>query len=223
MAVTPWVSQLHGGGRVGDAGAVVRQALWIGVCGGATLAVLLQYVEPVFRLLGVDERARYSAAWLATVQAVFYVPPIFTIDAASADRGRRELMRDSCGDSHEAWPSVDRGDSHQNGATRGQPLATRGQPLGTGQPLGQPSMGTQSLYSSQNRQVALHVLREALTDSVARRVAAARRRPRFDFLRGTMSRIPQLTAQPRTNGPQLNRPAAAAPFDEHAVANSRRL
>ena len=51
-------------------------------------------------------------------------------------------------------------DSHQNGATRGQPL-------GTGQPLGQPSMETQSLYSSQNRQVALHVLREALTESVA--------------------------------------------------------
>ena len=122
----------------------------------------------------------------------------------------------SCGDSHEAWPSVDRGDSHQNGATRGQPL-------GTGQPLGQPSMWTQSLYSSQNRQVALHVLREALTESVARRVAAARRCPRFDFLRGTMSRIPQLTAQPKTNGPQLNRPAASAPFDEHVVANSRRL
>ena len=57
MAVTPSVSQLHGAGRVGAAGAVVRQALWIGVCGGATLAVLLQYVEPVFRLLGVDERA----------------------------------------------------------------------------------------------------------------------------------------------------------------------
>ena len=57
MAVTPSVSQLHGAGRVEAAGAVVRQALWIGVCGGAILAVLLQYVTPVFRLLGVDERA----------------------------------------------------------------------------------------------------------------------------------------------------------------------
>ena len=36
MAVTPSVSQLHGAGRIADTGAVVRQALWIGVCGGAT-------------------------------------------------------------------------------------------------------------------------------------------------------------------------------------------
>ncbi len=57
MAVTPWVSQLHGAGRIGDIGAVVRQALWIAVCGGAMVAVLLQYVEPAYRLLGVDERA----------------------------------------------------------------------------------------------------------------------------------------------------------------------
>ena len=55
MAVTPWVSQLHGAG--GIAGAVVRQALWIAVCGGATVAVLLQNVEPAYHLLGVDERA----------------------------------------------------------------------------------------------------------------------------------------------------------------------
>ena len=57
MAVTPSVSQLHGAGRIADAGAVVRQALWIAVCGGAMVAVLLQYVEPAYRLLGVDERA----------------------------------------------------------------------------------------------------------------------------------------------------------------------
>ena len=57
MAVTPWVSQLHGAGRIGDIGVVVRQALWIAACGGAMVAVLLQYVEPAYRLLGVDERA----------------------------------------------------------------------------------------------------------------------------------------------------------------------
>ena len=62
MAVTPSVSQLHGAGRAGDAGAVVRQALWIAVCGGATVAVLLRNVEPVYRLLGVDERAIPVAA-----------------------------------------------------------------------------------------------------------------------------------------------------------------
>ena len=57
MAVTPSVSQLHGVGRAGDSGAVVRQALWIAVGGGATVAALPQYVEPAYRLLGVDERA----------------------------------------------------------------------------------------------------------------------------------------------------------------------
>jgi len=62
MAVTPSVSQLHGAGRGGDAGAVVRQALWIGVCGGVIVAVLMQNVEPVYRVLGVDERAIPVAA-----------------------------------------------------------------------------------------------------------------------------------------------------------------
>ena len=57
MAVTPSVSQLHGAGRIGAAGSVVRQALWIGVCGGVALTLLLQHVEPAYRLLGVDERA----------------------------------------------------------------------------------------------------------------------------------------------------------------------
>ena len=57
MAVTPSVSQLRGAGQIGAAGAVVRQALWIAVSGGIALAILLQNVEPVYRLLGVDERA----------------------------------------------------------------------------------------------------------------------------------------------------------------------
>ncbi len=35
----------------------MSQALWIGVCGGAALAVLLQFVAPVFHLLGIDARA----------------------------------------------------------------------------------------------------------------------------------------------------------------------
>ena len=62
MAVTPSVSQLRGAGRAGDSGAVVRQALWIAVCGGAVVAVLLQNVAPAYRLLGVDERAIPVAA-----------------------------------------------------------------------------------------------------------------------------------------------------------------
>ena len=35
----------------------MRQALWIAVSGGIALALLLQNAEPVYRLLGVDERA----------------------------------------------------------------------------------------------------------------------------------------------------------------------
>ena len=57
MAVTPLVSQLNGAGKLGAAGAVVRQALWIALFGGVALAALLQNVAPVYRLLGVDERA----------------------------------------------------------------------------------------------------------------------------------------------------------------------
>ena len=57
MSVTPSVSQLHGAGQVDRAGAVVRQALWIAVGGGVGITVLLQNVEPAYRLLGVDERA----------------------------------------------------------------------------------------------------------------------------------------------------------------------
>ena len=57
MAVTPSVSQLRGAGQIGAADAVVRQALWIALSGGVALAILLQNVEPVYRLLGVDERA----------------------------------------------------------------------------------------------------------------------------------------------------------------------
>ena len=57
MAVTPSVSQLHGAGRLSEAGAVVRQALWIAVCGGALLVVAMHHMEPLYRLAGVDERA----------------------------------------------------------------------------------------------------------------------------------------------------------------------
>ena len=39
MAVTRSVSQLHGAGRVVETGAVVRQAIWIAVCGGCVPAI----------------------------------------------------------------------------------------------------------------------------------------------------------------------------------------
>ncbi len=57
MAVTPSVSQLHGAGRVAEAGAVVRQALWIAVVGGVALTLLLYNAEPIYRWFKVDEQA----------------------------------------------------------------------------------------------------------------------------------------------------------------------
>ena len=57
MSVTPSVSQLHGAGRVAEAGSVVRQALWIAVLGGTATVVALHHAEPVYRWLGVDEQA----------------------------------------------------------------------------------------------------------------------------------------------------------------------
>ena len=57
MAVTPSVSQLHGAGRLAEAGTVVRQALWIAVIGGAVVVAALRHAEPVYRALGVDPEA----------------------------------------------------------------------------------------------------------------------------------------------------------------------
>ena len=57
MAVTPSVSQLHGAGRLAEAGTVVRQALWIAVVGGAVVVAALRHAEPVYQALGVDASA----------------------------------------------------------------------------------------------------------------------------------------------------------------------
>ena len=56
MAVAPTVSQLHGAGRTGEAGAHVRQALWVAVSGGVLVTIALHHAEPLYRLVGVDER-----------------------------------------------------------------------------------------------------------------------------------------------------------------------
>ena len=57
MAITPTVSQLHGGGRVREAGAVVRQALWIALFCGLTMIILLYNLEPMYHFVGVDPLA----------------------------------------------------------------------------------------------------------------------------------------------------------------------
>ena len=54
MAVTPTVSQLHGGGRVREAGAPVRQALWIAFFSGIVMIFLLRNIEPLYHFVGVD-------------------------------------------------------------------------------------------------------------------------------------------------------------------------
>ena len=57
MSVTPTVSQMHGAGQAGEAGAVVRQALWIALIGGLLLATLMQFGAAGYALLGVDPAA----------------------------------------------------------------------------------------------------------------------------------------------------------------------
>jgi MATE family multidrug resistance protein len=57
MAVTPTIAQLHGAGRSGEMGEVVRQALWIALPAGVLLVVLFNNVEPAYHWIGVDARA----------------------------------------------------------------------------------------------------------------------------------------------------------------------
>ncbi len=74
MAVTPSVSQLNGAGRVGDAGAVVRQALWIALCGGLVVTLLLRNAEPAYRFFGVDEQAIPVAVGYLSTASLGLVP-----------------------------------------------------------------------------------------------------------------------------------------------------
>ena len=74
MAVTPSVSQLRGAGRLGDAGAVVRQALWIAVVGGALVVVALRNAEPVYRWFGVDAAAVPVAVAYLDAASIGLVP-----------------------------------------------------------------------------------------------------------------------------------------------------
>ena len=54
QAITPTVSQLNGARNYKEIGAVIRQGLWLAVTGGLMLVVLLNNVEPVYRLMRVD-------------------------------------------------------------------------------------------------------------------------------------------------------------------------
>ena len=74
MAVTPSVSQLNGAGRIAEAGAVVRQALWIALGGGLALTLLLRNAEPAYRLFGVDEQAIPVAVGYLAAASLGLVP-----------------------------------------------------------------------------------------------------------------------------------------------------
>ena len=67
MRVTPLVSQMHGAGREAEAGAVVRQALWIALGGGLVLVAAMQFGETAYRLIGVDLAAIPVAAYLSAM------------------------------------------------------------------------------------------------------------------------------------------------------------
>jgi MATE family multidrug resistance protein len=57
MSLTPTVSQLHGARREGEAGEVVRQALYIALIGGSAMGIFLNHVEPFYEAIGVDPLA----------------------------------------------------------------------------------------------------------------------------------------------------------------------
>lgn len=74
MAVAPTVSQLHGAGRTGEAGAHVRQALWVAVFGGAVVTALLHHAEPLYHAFGVDPRGVPVAAAYLEATSLGLVP-----------------------------------------------------------------------------------------------------------------------------------------------------
>jgi len=57
LSATPVIAQLHGAGRIGEVGAVVRQAAWLAL--GATVGVILlvQNAEIAYRVVGADPAA----------------------------------------------------------------------------------------------------------------------------------------------------------------------
>ena len=74
MALTPTVSQLRGGGRVGETGAVARQAMWIALAGSFIAIVVLLQAEFLFRIVGVDPLAIPIAVDFLTIQCIAVLP-----------------------------------------------------------------------------------------------------------------------------------------------------
>jgi MATE family multidrug resistance protein len=74
MAVTPIVAQLRGANNVGDAGAPLRQGLWIALATSLLTAVIVSNAEGLFRVAGVDDEvARVAMGYLRS--AAWGLPP----------------------------------------------------------------------------------------------------------------------------------------------------
>lgn len=54
QAITPTISQLNGARAYTHIGAVIRQGLWIAVCGGLIVSLLLNNIAPVYGWMNVD-------------------------------------------------------------------------------------------------------------------------------------------------------------------------
>ena len=74
MSVTPLVSQMHGAGREEEAGAVVRQALWIALAGALLLVGAMQFGAAGYRLIGVDPAAIPVASAYLSAMSFGLVP-----------------------------------------------------------------------------------------------------------------------------------------------------
>ena len=74
MALTPTVSQLRGGGRISETGAVARQAMWIALV-GAVLAIAVLFNSRIFfDFVGVDPVAIPVAVSYLQIQCIALLP-----------------------------------------------------------------------------------------------------------------------------------------------------
>lgn len=75
MSLPPIVSQLRGEGRVQDAGAIVRQAIWLSLISALFVMLLLYQAPFLYRLLDVDPEA--SAVAIPYLRALAWGVPGF--------------------------------------------------------------------------------------------------------------------------------------------------
>lgn len=54
MAITPIVAQLRGAGTIGESGAQVRQALWLGLAASGLCVLVVSYATPIFSFFQVE-------------------------------------------------------------------------------------------------------------------------------------------------------------------------